>query len=286
MMRWKKQSSFILGLSILIALLVWSQMGMYLAHLLFGVNIRVNFFKFCISLFKEDSFYYFLVISLLNVCIAYTVLLTLSKVVEQYIACNRFKQRILQLKHIELTHILNQECNRQDKDLLVIDHPQALAFTIGYIKPYIVLSSSLVEMLEDHELEAVVEHEAFHQKNHDPLKVFILQLISQSLWFIPITKWSYQNYKIISELLADEYAIQRTGSELGLASALLKLIKNAFHIDKGPILVHFADESVNYRLKQLVDPQKAIPVKLKAISIIISIYALLLFMGMILFTVT
>lgn len=286
MMWCKKKSAFILGLSLLIAVFVWGQIGMYLVHLLFGVNIRVNFFKFCISLFKERSFYYFLMIVLLNAFIAYTVLVTLIKVTEQYILAKRFKQKLVQLKNTELTNILNQEYNRQSQDIMVVHHNQSLAFTIGCMKPYIVLSSGLIEMLEDHELEAVIEHETFHQRNRDPLKVFILQLISQSLWFIPVTKWAYQNYKIMSEVLADGYAIQRTGSELGLGSALLKLIKNEFHPGIGPVLVHFSDESVNYRLQQLVNPQKAIPVRLTTTSIVVSIHMLFLFMGMVLVTMT
>lgn len=286
MMWCKKKSAFILGLSLLIAVFVWSQIGMYLAHLLFGVNIRINFFKFCVSLFKESSFYYFLVTILLNAFIAYTVLVTLIKITKQYVLSKRFKQKLFQLKNIELTNILNEEFNRQSQDIMVIHHNQSLAFTIGCGKPYIVLSSGLIEMLEDHELEAVIEHETFHQRNRDPLKVFILQLISQSLWFIPVTKWSYQNYKIMSEMLADGYAIQKTGSELGLGSALLKLIKNEFHTGMSPILVHFSDESVNYRLQQLVNPQKAIPVKLTTTSIVISIHVLFLFMSMVLVTIT
>lgn len=285
-MWWKRKSLLVFGLSILIAALVWSQMGMYLAHVLFGVNLQVNFFKFCISLFSENSFYYFLVIILLNVLIAYTILITIFKIAEQYLLAKRFRKKILDVENMELSSILNQEFNMKNKEIIVIEHDQSLAFTVGYRRPSIVLSSGLVEILEDHELEAVIEHETFHQQNYDSLKIFILQLISQVLWFIPLTKWSYQNYKIISELMADNYAIQKMGTELGLSSALLKLIRNYFSSKASPILVHFSEEAVNYRLQQLVEPKRTIPVKLETTSIVISIYVMLLFMGMILVTIT
>lgn len=285
-MWWKRKSLLVFGLSILIAALVWSQMGMYLAHVLFGVNLQVNFFKFCISLFSENSFYYFLVIILLNVLIAYTILITIFKIAEQYLLAKRFRKKILDVENMELSSILNQEFNMKNKEIIVIEHDQSLAFTVGYRRPSIVLSSGLVEILEDHELEAVIEHETFHQQNYDSLKIFILQLISQVLWFIPLTKWSYQNYKIISELMADNYAIQKMGTELGLSSALLKLIRNYFSSKASPILVHFSGEAVNYRLQQLVEPKRTIPVKLETTSIVISIYVMLLFMGMILVTIT
>jgi beta-lactamase regulating signal transducer with metallopeptidase domain len=114
----------------------------------------------------------------------------------------------------------------------------------------------------------------------------LLQLISQSLWFIPITKLAHHNFKLISELLADEYAIKKTGSELGLGSALLKLIKKGFSDNPTPVLVYFSDGIVNYRLQQLVDPDQAIPVRLGMTSIVISFHVLLLFMGMIVLAIT
>lgn len=283
---WKRRSFYVVAVSMAIALFVWSQMGMYLSHLLFGADIEVNFFKFCISLFEEDSLYYFLVIFFLNAFIAYTVLLTLYKIAEQAYLSIRFKVKLSQLKNYEWTNLINRKFLREKNDILVIDHGQSLAFTIGLINPSIVLSTHLIHILEDNELEAVVQHESYHQKNYDSLKMFILQLISQGLWFIPLTKWSYQNYKIISELLADKYAISKTGSELGLSSALVKLIKICFKENSNPVLMHFSEESVNYRLQQLVSPKNAIPVKLNKRSIFISIQVLLFLMALITIAIT
>lgn len=203
---------------------------MYLAHLIFGVDVKVNFFRFCVSLFKENTVYYFLVITFLNVVIAYAILITLMKVTQQYILSRRFKTKLMSLRNISLTAHVIKEYQPLNQNIIVIDHEHAIAFTVGFRRPLVVLSSGLTEILDHQELEAVIEHESFHQRQFDALKIFLLQIISQSLWFIPLTKWSYQNYKLISELLADEYAIKETGSELGLGSALLKLIKKALAI--------------------------------------------------------
>lgn len=285
-MRWQKKSYLVLVLSLIIALAVWSQMGMYVAHHVFGFNLNMNFFKFCLSLFREDSFYYFIVFYLLNALIAYTVLITVFKVIQQYAVSSRFKKKILTMRNDRLTDTVIREFKPANPNLIVIEHEQSMAFTMGFRRPIIVLSSGLISMLDRDELEAVVEHETFHQKNYDAMKIFILQLISQSLWYIPLTKWSYQNLKIISELLADEYAIHRTGSELWLSSALLKLIRNCFSKDIRPVLTHFSDGDINYRLQQLVDPQSHIPVKLQTASILISLYVLILYMSMIALAIT
>lgn len=81
---WKKKSYFVISLSLLIACVVWCQMGAFLVHIFFGLNIKANFFKFCFSLFKEDSVYYFVVVTLLSIIISYSILSTLFKIAEQY----------------------------------------------------------------------------------------------------------------------------------------------------------------------------------------------------------
>lgn len=286
MRRWERKSALVLLLSFGIAILVWSQMGMYMAHLLFGVDVKINVFKFCISLFYENTTYYFLMIILLNALIAYSFLVTLVKLVQQFIFSRRLKLRLLAMRDIKLTAAIIERFEPVNQNLIVIDHAQAVAFTVGLRNPLIVLSSALIDMLSDDELDAVIQHETFHQSHYDAAKIFMLQLAAQSLWFVPLTRWSMQNYKIMSELMADEYAITKTGSELGLGSALVKLIKNAFSDNPTPVLAHFTDGVVNYRLQQLVEPRDGIPVKLNMVSIVISVQVLLLFMGMVVLAIT
>ncbi|MGE7760149.1 M56 family metallopeptidase [Peribacillus sp. NPDC097895] len=276
---WKKKSYFVISLSLLIACVVWSQMGAFLVHIFFGVNIKANFFKFCFSLFKEGSVYYFVVITLINILISYSILSTLFKIAEQYLLSRRFKQKLFIHKNVEKTRSINETFKQVNKDILVVNADQPLAFTIGFRRPFIVFSTGLIELLDFDELQAVVEHESYHQKKYDPLVIFILQVIAHALWFVPLTKWCYENHKIISELLADEHAIHKTGTELGISAALLKLIKHGCFDKSAPVLVHFSNESVNYRLQQLVDPQRTIPLRADITTISVSIYVLIILLG-------
>lgn len=280
-MWWRKKSLYLLSLSLGLATLIWVQMGMFLTHLLFGTDLKMNFFKFCLSLFMENSFYYFLVIFFINTILAYIFLVTVVKIMRQMLLSKRFSKRIWDSKDSFATRLIHE---KYGQNLIVIKSNHALAFTMGYIKPSIVLSTGLIQMLEEDELKAVIEHESFHKNNHDPLKIFMLELISQSLWFIPLTKWCHQNYTIISEILADEYAVKKMGSELEVSKALIKLIKYNHSIKSSPALVHFSGGSINFRLQQLVEPQQAIPVKLTSGNIFISIHVLLFFIGMVLLT--
>jgi beta-lactamase regulating signal transducer with metallopeptidase domain len=283
-MWWKKKSLYLLLLSLGLATLIWVQMGMFLTHLLFGTQLKMNFFKFCLSLFMEDSFYYFLVILLINTLLTYIFLVTLLKIVKQLVLSQTFSKRLLADKDDELTAFITSKYGHEG-NLIVIKSNSVLAFTKGYIKPTIVLSTAMIQILEENELRAVVEHETFHKNNHDPLKIFMLELIAQSLWFIPVTKWCQQNYSIISEILADEYAVRKMGSELELSTALIKLIKYNVSLKASPTLVHFSGGSINFRLQQLVEPSQSIPIKLTIKNIFISIHVLLFFIGMVLLTV-
>ncbi|MEH7549094.1 MULTISPECIES: M56 family metallopeptidase [Bacillaceae] len=271
-MVWKQKSTAVFGLALFFAIILFVQMGLYILNDFIGPIELFNIFIFCVSLFKPGTFGYFAVEIIVNTYIFYTVFIICKKVINQIVLLSSFRHQIQQRNQINKSSELNEKFNRKNNDIVVIQDKELLAFTFGFWKPKIVLSTILIDMLDSKELEAVIYHETSHQKYYDGLKVFVLQIISEVMWYIPLTKWSYQNYRIMVELVADEFAIKRMGSELGLGSALLKLIKNQLKIaHPAPALVHFADETVDYRLKQLLNPQQTIPVKMQARSVIISL---------------
>ncbi|WP_223590269.1 M56 family metallopeptidase [Neobacillus bataviensis] len=280
-MAWKHKSIAVLGLALFFAIILNVQMVMYLINILFGPIELFNIFNFCVSLFERGTFAYYAIVLIVNFYIFYSVIIIGKKVVNQIIILRSFRKKLLQHINNDKSKHLNKMFNRINEDIVVIENNELLAFTFGFCKPIIVLSNTLIEMLDSKELEAVIYHETSHQKYFDGIKIFILQIISEVMWYIPLTKWSYQNYRILIELAADEFAINRMGSELGLGSALLKLIKKKLNFNSNPTtsLVQFADETVDYRLKQLIDPQQTIPVKVDTGSIIISlnVFILILF---------
>jgi beta-lactamase regulating signal transducer with metallopeptidase domain len=96
------------------------------------------------------------------------------------------------------------------------------------------------------------------------------------MWYIPILKWFHQKYKIIREVLADHYAINRQGTPMDLGSALLKMLKTVNRANMPFSYVLFADASANYRIKYILDPQTEIPLKLPFMLTITSIYVFLM----------
>jgi beta-lactamase regulating signal transducer with metallopeptidase domain len=282
-MVWKHKSIAVLGLALFFAIILFVQIAMYLINFLFGPLELFNIFNFCVSLFEKGTFAHYAILLIVNAYIFYTVFIICKKIVQQILLLSSFQNKIQLLINNDKSKQLNQTFNRNNDDIVVIDYKEPLAFTFGFFKPVIVLSTTLTEMLDSKELEAVIHHETSHQRYYDGVKVFILQIISESIWYIPLTRWSYQNYRIMIELVADEYAINRMGSELGLGSALLKLIKKKqlkVNSNLTPAIVHFADSTVDYRLQQLINPQQSIPVKVQTRSIVISlnVFILILFL--------
>jgi hypothetical protein len=88
-------------------------------------------------------------------------------------------------------------------------------------------------------------------------------------------------YKISREILADRYAIERTGSVHGLGGALLKLVK-VKSVNYAFAHASFADTSMNVRIRQLIDPEKEEPFRMPWKAAIVSLHVVALITGLLL----
>ncbi|MNP68845.1 hypothetical protein D3C76_1648580 [compost metagenome] len=77
--------------------------------------------------------------------------------------------------------------------------------------------------------------------------------------------------KISAEVQADHYAVTRTGSPVGLGSALLKLARHKPAIPMSLSHVSFADSPINIRIRQLIDPAEKPRMRLPLLSTVISL---------------
>jgi beta-lactamase regulating signal transducer with metallopeptidase domain len=102
-------------------------------------------------------------------------------------------------------------------------------------------------------------HEQYHFKNHDPLKVFFVTIILDAFSYISIMKVLVHHYKICKELLADQYAISKMNSSLGLSKALLKInrIKKNIPVSIG---IGIANSTMNFRIMQILEPENLIEI--------------------------
>jgi len=106
----------------------------------------------------------------------------------------------------------------------LVDAPEWFSFVYGALSPRVALSRGLSEGVNPSELRAVLEHEHYHVRNLDPLKLVLVEAISRAFFFLPALASLRVRYIAARELAADRRAMRACG-HLPLASALLKVVR-------------------------------------------------------------
>jgi len=101
-----------------------------------------------------------------------------------------------------------------------------LAFTCGIFRSTILLSTWMVEHLDQHELEAVLVHEMEHVARRDYLVVWLSMVLRDAFFYLPMCRIAYRQLQHEKELACDELTVGVTRRPLALASALAKVWQN------------------------------------------------------------
>jgi hypothetical protein len=107
--------------------------------------------------------------------------------------------------------------------ILLVEAPEALAITIGYLRPTIIYSTGLLALLSDDEVEAVLAHEIAHQMRRDPLRRLALYSLMKICFFWPALKSLTRYYINLQEARADQAASVSVGKEV-LVSSMKKVL--------------------------------------------------------------
>ncbi len=105
----------------------------------------------------------------------------------------------------------------------VVKDNNKFSFCYGLLEPKICISTGLLKNLTENELKAVLLHESYHLKNHDPLKILLGKTSAIMFFFIPILKDIQKYYAFSKEIAADEVVI-KNGNKNSLISVLSKLM--------------------------------------------------------------
>lgn len=113
--------------------------------------------------------------------------------------------------------------NRGESLVLIQDRTISTAFTHGIIRPRIYISRGLMDTLDGAQLRAVFHHELAHKKNRDPLRFFLLSILKDVFFFIPVAAYLYGLMGERQEKKADDVAVSAMREPYSIAGALLKL---------------------------------------------------------------
>jgi Zn-dependent protease with chaperone function len=106
----------------------------------------------------------------------------------------------------------------------LVDSDESFSFAYGALAPRVVISRRLVEQAAAPELDAVLEHERYHVRNLDPLKVLIARALPATFFYLPVLRELHRRYVAGRELAADRRAVRRCGRK-PLAGALFKVVR-------------------------------------------------------------
>ena len=96
------------------------------------------------------------------------------------------------------------------------------AFTTGFWRPRVYFDASLSNVLDHHQLSAVVAHEAAHVARRDPLRLSLIRFLACTLFYVPALRRLADDLADEAEIDADDAAVAHS-ERLVLASAILEL---------------------------------------------------------------
>jgi Zn-dependent protease with chaperone function len=108
--------------------------------------------------------------------------------------------------------------------LSLVDSEDSFSFAYGVVNPRVAISRGLLESASPVELDAVLEHERYHVRNLDPLKVLLARALPPAFFYLPVLGNLRGRYIAGRELAADRRAVQACGHK-PLAGALLKVVR-------------------------------------------------------------
>ncbi|AJY74670.1 M56 family metallopeptidase [Paenibacillus beijingensis] len=269
---WESKSRLLLVLGLALPGFIALEMMIYTADMLTGWKMNRNLIHMCAATLMDLGLS--ALVKALNLLVFVTLLVLLWQSARQPLLARRAGRKLQAMLEPALTEEMNRRYGSGRSGILVIDREEPAAFTMGMLKPRIVISTGLMSLLEPRELEAVILHETYHQKHGDPRNLFLLSLFASVFWYIPLLGWLCHQYKIVREVLADNEAMSRQGTAADLAGALLKMLKRGGAEPPSFAHVSFAETSINCRIRLILNPDEQLPLQLPLKRTMISLPAL------------
>ncbi|TFV62664.1 UNVERIFIED_ORG: M56 family peptidase [Bacillus sp. AZ43] len=161
-------------------------------------------------------------------------------------------------RHRDLLELVVEPAAAPDTRLL--EHPVPVAFCIPGGRPLLVLSSGMVEELDEAELAAVVEHERAHLREHHHLLLLPFVAWEAALPVLPAAARAHTAVRDLVEMRADDVALRALdGPEprRTLARAIVGAAGGGAEVPSGALAV--SGGGVRARVVRLLEPPSPLP---------------------------
>ncbi len=149
-------------------------------------------------------------------------------------------------------HALREASNRigLTNRVDVVEDATPFSFAYGLWRPRIAISTGLLDIASPEELDAVLEHERYHVRSLDPLKMLVAHSAPRAFFFLPALRDYRRRYLVGRELAADQRAVAAHGSH-ALAGALYKAVRGPVWSEVSTAAAIGGDELLDVRIAQL-----------------------------------
>lgn len=196
-------------------------------------------------------------IIILSIIILAFIVFLVYKFVALLVQTRRFYQKNLVLARIDLSYKLKrtlQNLGLKKNIITEIKENTPVVFCYGLIRPRICISSGLIKILKQEELQAVLLHENQHRMSRDPLKLFIIKFFQNIFFFLPGLKTSINKFLTYSELAADEQATNNFTDRPKLARAIFKITQaEEQNTIRTGLATSFFTSTIEERVNKLAD---------------------------------
>ena len=239
----------------LTAVLVYGGLGLIFFRDFLSFRVQSDLLLVLLAVFRHNGWLYQLTLALLQLLAIYTFARTGYEGFRHWRLHSAWMRKLLASRVPYDADALELPEGLDARDLIVIRSEKLQAFAIGLWRPRIVVSTRLLRTFDKKEIEAILLHECYHCKRRDPLKTLVTTVIGSSIGYVPVFKTMIRYYKIWDELLADRFAVEQMDTSFALGSVLVKWAK-AGRTPTPEYGVMFAPVAMNYRILQLVEPEK------------------------------
>lgn len=163
-----------------------------------------------------------------------------------------------------------------DGQVLLVDAKERFSFAFGFAAPRVVISIGLLDALSDDETIAVLAHERYHLRAHDPLKVVAVRTLAAAFFYLPVLRPLRSRYIASREIAADRRAVARSGPA-AVAGALYRAVVGPRWVDLGGAAALGGDELLEERIRHLETGEEpaAAPLPKAAVAATVAVIVLL-----------
>ncbi len=240
---------------------------------MFGETLAPHIVEFCLLAWQTLSVH--VAYRLMFLALIVLVLSTLAFLVRLWWHARltrHYVQKLLMHKRDlsgNLLRVANQLALTACVDLVAAPQPFALCY--GWLKPRVLVTTGLVEAMDEQELSSVLAHEKYHLTQYDPIKILIARTLRDAIIFFPVLKDLVENYLLLQEIAADQFALALGATRETLASALLKV----FRSPAWDALGVGAYSSFGERVQHLAQPQRKFNWRISWARVVISVVAVI-----------